>query len=121
MTVSRSGATLGFIELGSDGHPIAEARGTVGNLGPLLACVRLVRSAAYAAGCPAAVFYTMSEPGITVAESFGAQACLSPQTEQWLIAAAARVPSSGVLIIDDADQLPDPAMAGLVLDAGLPV
>jgi len=112
---------LGFIEPSSDGHPIAEARRTVVNLGPLLACARLVRSAAYAAGCPAAVFYTVSEPGLTVAESFGAQACLSPRAEQWLIAAAARVPSSGVLIIDDADQLPDPAMAGLVLDAAMPV
>ncbi len=59
MTASRSGVILGLFELGSDGHPIVEAGRAVGNLGPLLACARLVQSAAYAAGCPAAVFYTV--------------------------------------------------------------
>ena len=112
---------MGFVELGIDTNPVVDARSIVGDLGPLLARARLVQSAAYAAGCPAAVFYTMSEPGFAVAESFGAQACLSPMAEQWLTAAVMRVPSSGVLIIEDADQLPDPAVAGLVLDAAMPV
>ena len=112
---------MGFVELGIDTNPVVDARSIVGDLGPLLARARLVQSAAYAAGCPAAVFYIMSEPGFAVAESFGAQACLSPMAEQWLTAAVMRVPSSGVLIIEDADQLPDPAVAGLVLDAAMPV
>ena len=111
---------MAYVEPGSDGGPIADAQGTLGDPSPLLACARLVQSAAYAAGCPAAVFYSMLEPGLAVAESLGAQACLPPQAVQWLTAAAARIPSSGVLI-EDADQLPDPAVAGLVLDAAMAV
>ncbi len=112
---------MGVIELDSDGGPVVDARRTVGDFSPLLACARLVQSAAYAAGCPAAVFYTMSESGLAVAESFGAQACLSPRVEQWLTAAVAHVPSSGVLLVEDAGQLRDPAMTGLVLEAAMPV
>ncbi len=112
---------MGFVELGSNGGPVVDTHRTVGNSGPLLACARLVQSAAYAAECPGAVFYTMSEPGFKAAGSFGAQACLSPQAEQWLTAALVRVPSSGVLVVEDADQLPDPVMTGLVLDVAMPV
>ena len=112
---------MGFLELGRDGGPVVDVRRTMGDLGPLLSCDRLVQSAACAAGCPAAVFYTMSASGLAVAESFGAQTCLSPQAEQWLTEAAARVPSSGVFVVEDAGQRPNPAVSGLLLDAAMPV
>ncbi len=112
---------MGFVELDIDTNPVVDARSIVGDLGPLLARARLVQSAAYAAGCPAAVFYTMSGSGLAVAEAFGAQACLSPQAERWLTAAVTRIPFSGVLFVEDADQLPEPAVSGLVLDAAMPV
>ena len=63
---------------------------------------RLIRSAAYAAGCPTALF---AQPGLSMAafRCFGAQAPFSPELEQLLVATALVIPSDGVLVINDVE------------------
>ena len=63
---------------------------------------RLIRSAAYAAGCPTALF---AQRGLSMAafRCFGAQAPFSPELEQLLVAAALVIPSDGVLVINDVE------------------
>ena len=110
------------------GHPDRMQDGThgtsavqTGGYDPSSARDRLIRSAAYAAGCTAAVLYTSSDCGLAVSGCSGAQACLTAETERWLLAEAAGIPPEGVLVIGDAARNLGPAVTGLTLADGAPV
>ena len=89
--------------------------------GPGLDHTRLIRSAAYAAGCPAAVFLMASGAGLEHAGSFG----LSAVRPGRLPSAWPGGEAGGVAVLDDASYHPEAPLAclaaGLVLDGGAPV
>ncbi len=80
----------------------------------LTALNRLIRSAAFAADCIAAVFYTVANGSAQVAASFDALGYLRLEPGWWPTAEAV-IPPSGVLVIDD---LSAPGLPGAAL--GLP-
>ena len=77
----------------------------------LTALNRLIRSAAFAADCMAAVFYTVAHGSAQVAASFDALGYLRLKPDWWP-AAEAVIPPLGVLVIDD---LAAPGLAGAAL------
>ena len=70
---------------------------------PVSAYDRLTRSAAYAAGCPTALFFAPPGLGMAVSSCFGAQAPLSPELEQLLAAVAFVIPPDRVLVVNDVE------------------
>jgi len=98
---------------------IALLRDPTASDAPLSACDRLVRSAAYAAECPAAVFYILSDTVLSVAGCFGTETRLSPQVGQLLMAGITDFPLNGLLVINDVEA-PDlePVVTGLALALG---
>ena len=80
----------------------------------LTALNRLIRSAAFAADCMAAVFYTVAHGSAQLAASFDSLGYLRLKPNWWP-AAEAMIPAVGVLVIDD---LAAPGLPGAAL--GLP-
>ena len=86
------------------GNVVAGETGTVlSGPPPASACDRLTRSAAYAAGCPVALFFAPPSARAAVLSHFGAQAPLSSGLEQLLAAAALVIPPDCPLVINDID------------------
>ena len=111
---SRNGVTVDFPEPNPAG---AYADGIQFEGGSLLTGLnRLIRSAAFAADCMAAVFYTVANGSAQLAASFDALGYLRLKPDWWP-AAQAVIPAQGVLVINDLAEPGLPAALGLAEDA----